>query len=122
MRIPRVLALLLLPLSASSQQNIRTCKISVVDSEGAVIGRAHIFAHRDPVASAAVPDKILDANNLGHAELNLPTGIYDVCVMSAAFTPQCRKVVLREKDADVRFRLSAANEVLEQSGDSFPTQ
>jgi hypothetical protein len=64
MKLRRVMAFLLLPLSASSLQNIRTCKINVVDSEGAVIGRAHIFAHRDPVASAAVPDKILDADSL----------------------------------------------------------
>jgi hypothetical protein len=95
--------------------------ISVVDSEGPVIGNAHIFIHHDPVANTAVPDRILEANMLGKADVRLPGGFYDVCVMSSAFTPMCRKVVLRDHEAKVKFRLSASPEVLEQNGDSFPT-
>lgn len=104
------------------EQQTHHCLINVVDSEGAVIGKAHIFIHRDPVASTAVPDRTFDADTLGKADVTLPGGFYDVCVMSAAFTPSCRKVVLHDRDANVKFRLSASPEVLEQNGDSFPTK
>ena len=63
------------------------CRITVTDSEGAVIGSAHIFVHRDPLATAAIPDRIMDADKDGKLELALAEGYYDVCVMSPAFTP-----------------------------------
>jgi hypothetical protein len=101
---------------------VHKCLITVTDSQGAVIGLAHIFVHRDPLATALIPDLILDADKDGKLELLLHDGNYDLCVMSPAFTPTCRKLVVRKNDLSSKFRLRPSPEVLEQTGDKFSTQ
>ena len=108
-------ALLLL---VAGQGEERTCRLVVVDSAGAELGKAHILVHSDG-ASRERPDRLLDADAHGKLTLSLPEGNYDVCVMSTAFTPTCRKVVLRGRDLSVRFKLSVSPEVMEQVGDTF---
>ena len=122
MKAAFICALLIAFVSPESVSPLRTCRITVIDSEGAVIGKAHLFIHRDPSATAAAPDRTLDADSNGILELALPDGFYDVCVMSPAFTPKCRKLVVRERDTELKFRLSPSPEVLEQQGDKFPTR
>jgi hypothetical protein len=122
MKVACICALLIASSSAQSGPTLHNCHISVFDSEGAVIGKAHLFVHRDPIATTTVPDGTLDADTNGRLEVALPNGFYDVCVMSPAFTPTCRKLIVRSQDVDMKFRLSASPEVLEQIGDKFPTQ
>lgn len=111
-----VFALLIAALSPPSDSVLHKCRILVIDSaEGAPIGKAHVFVHRDPSATAAVPDRTVDADANGKLEVALPDGFYDVCAMSAAFTPTCRKLVIRKHDVALEFRLSPSPEVLEQS-------
>jgi hypothetical protein len=119
MKVAFICALLATSLLSEAVSVLHRCHISVVDSEGAEIGKAHFFVHRDPSATAAVPDRILDADASGRLELDLPDGFYDVCVMSAAFTPQCRKLVIRKHDTEMSFRLYPSREVLEQQADRF---
>ena len=115
-------ALLLLQQPPTEQQQVHTCRIAVVDSEGAEIGKAHVFVHRDPIATSAFPDRILDADAHGRFELSASNGFYDVCVMASAFTPMCRKLVIGAHDTQLQFKLSASPEVLKQTGDSFPVR
>ena len=112
-------AFLMLQQSSSPQPPLHNCRIVVVDSEGAEIGRAHILIHRDPVTTSALPDRILDADVHGVLSLSVPDGFYDVCAMSSAFAPACRKVAIRNRYTDVKFRLAVSPEVLDQIGDRF---
>ena len=66
-----------------------------------------------------MPDRILDADVHGVLSLDAPDGFYDVCAMSPAFAPACRKVVIRDRDTNVKFRLAVSPEVLEQNGERF---
>jgi len=122
MKAPCVCVLLIASVSSVAGPVPRKCSIRVIDSEGAVVGKAHLFVHRDPSATASIPDRILDADTQGRLELILPESFYDVCVMSAAFTPQCRKVLVRDHHIELKFVLSASPEVLEEQGDRFPTR
>jgi hypothetical protein len=119
MKILPTLALLLMQQVPSANQATYTCRITVIDSEGTEIGKTHLFVHRDPAATNQVPDRTLETDPHGKIAIKLPSGFYDVCAMASAFTPVCRKVVLREHDADIKFQLSASPEVLEQIGDKF---
>lgn len=122
MKVAFICALLIASFPPESGSALHKCRVSVIDSEGVVIGKAHLFIHRDPSATETVPDRTLDTDANGTLELALPDGFYDVCVMSPAFTPACRKLVVRKHDAALKFRLSPSPEVLEQQGDKFPTK
>jgi hypothetical protein len=120
MKIARVLSLLLLRLSPSAQQKTYTCNIAVPDALGATIGKAHLFVYRDSIGNVEASDKILDADQLGRAKLDLSSGFYDVCALSADFTPTCRKVRMTNRDIQVRFKLVVSPEVEAVIADRFP--
>lgn len=78
-----------------------TVKGRVLDSLGAPIGRARILLHFDPAGQEKVPpraDVALETNAAGGFGVELQSGFYDVCVFSTAFTPDCRKVLVRSGD------------------------
>jgi hypothetical protein len=126
MKAAWICALLIASSSAQPGPALHKCHINVVDPLGAVIGHALFFVHHDPAgtttATSAVPDRILNANENGELELPVPDGFYDVCVMSPAFTPTCRKLIIRGHDTALKFQLSVSSEVSELLGDKLPTQ
>ncbi len=126
MKAAWICALLIVSSSAQPGPALHKCNISVVDSQGAVIGRAFFFVHHDPAgtttATSAIPDRTLNANDEGVLELAVHDGFYDVCVMSPAFTPTCRKLIIRGHDLALKFQLGVSPEVSELLGDKVPTQ
>lgn len=55
----------------------------------------------------------------GDAQEQIEDGFYDVCVMSIAFDPQCRKIRIIGKDRTERFRLKVSPIVEREIGDKF---
>jgi hypothetical protein len=126
MKAAWILALLIASASEQPGPALHNCHISVFDPLGAVIGKALLFVHHDPAgttsAASTVPDRTLNADKNGVVELALPDGFFDVCVMSPAFAPTCRKLTVRGHDTTLTFRLTLSPEVTELLGDKFPTK
>jgi hypothetical protein len=96
---------------------------TLVDSEGSPIRMAYIVIHDDGSGRATTEtraDVTLRSDNRGRFSAELEPGFYDVCVMAQAFTPVCRKLLLRDKQpTNLALRLSIAPEVVKQLGDKF---
>ena len=100
-----------------------TIKGQVLDSEGAAITGAHLLFHPDPsgqAKSAIRSDVMHESDAAGRFEVQLEPGFYDVCVMAAAFAPECKKVLIVgavaiQHDA----RLKADPLVMQHLGDKF---
>lgn len=91
------------------------CQIRVVDfAEQAPIGKAHIVVHAQTTAGAPKADQIVDADMSGKVQLNLPSGVYDVCAMSDGFAPACKILDIRRHSKNLKFRLKPAFEILER--------
>jgi hypothetical protein len=91
---------------------------TVTDSEGAAIGNAYLVVHPD--SSDQRDTTILHSDKEGHFQTNLELGFYDVCVMSPAFTAECKKIRVKSAaPTTARFKLKIATEVLEALGDKF---
>ena len=95
----------------------------VADSEGAAVRMAYIVVHEDGSGKGtreAGADIKLRSDEGGRFSAQLEPGFYDVCVMAQAFTPDCRKVLMKEaQTASVTVRLKIDPEVIRQLGDRF---
>ncbi len=91
---------------------------SVKDTEGAAIAGARVLIHWDPSGSQVglktnvgiKQDIELISREDGSFEVELPPGFYDVFVSAMVFTPECRKVRVREGESAVfkaKLRVSA---------------
>jgi len=120
----KILMILLLatPLTALSGEKTKLTGI-VADSEGAAIRNAFVVVRPDFAGSmdSNEPEThTLRSDKDGQFESSLDRGIYDVCVMATAFTPECRKIHIAAAPSGVlKFRLKASPVVVEQLGDSF---
>lgn len=112
MNFLRFTALLLF---AATPATAATLSGTVRDSEGAVISKAYVVVHWDPSGSNYLKDNLglkqditatTDSN--GRFSLDLPPGFYDVFVTATAFSPHCKKVRLKDKEAkayDVKLKV-----------------
>jgi hypothetical protein len=116
-----VIALLLLSFAFLKAEAISLTG-TVVDSEGAAIGKAHIFVRPDPSGkreSVRDGDLMLKTDMQGHFNADLSPGFYDICVMADAFTPQCKKLFVASGSLTPKFQLKADPEVMKRLGDKF---
>ena len=100
-----------------------------MDSEGAVIGGAHLLFHPDhsfnpDPALYGKPDNRSDmtreADAMGRFNVQLESGFYDVCVMATAFTPECKKVLITNgKTIQYDTHLKVDDLVTRYLGDTF---
>jgi len=96
-----ILFLLTLP---SSDHTRCLLKGKVTDELGAAISQAQVTVHWDPSGSQVGlttnvgirEDLILQTDKLGVFKAELPPGFYDLFVSSGAFSPECKKVRLKE--------------------------
>jgi hypothetical protein len=122
---PSILFLLLLvPFSTSLNGQAAAPLIltgQVTDAVGAKIPRAHIVLRTD--FSGGWSKTSFDGNATtdlnGMFKLNVGSGFYDLCVMADAFTPECRKVFIKNRAVEQKFRLRVSPKVSEKIGDSF---
>lgn len=76
----------------------------VTDSGGAAISKAEIFVHWDPSGSTMgltsnvgiKEDLRLTTNYEGRFWADIPPGFYDIFVSAAGFSPDCRKIRLKQ--------------------------
>ena len=98
-----------------------TLRGAIVDSEGAVIGMAHIVIHEDGSGrdtSQNAGDVTRQSDEGGRFSVQLAPGFYDVCIMALGFTPDCRKVRLRPQGTiDISVRLTIDPQVVDELGD-----
>ena len=99
-------------------------KGKVVDSEGAVIENAHVIFFADKAASTIslnMREITRETDRAGQFSINLEPGFYDMCVLSSAFTPQCRKILVLKKVApQYNFKLRVDPLIVNKLGDKFP--
>src|SRR5689334_15831231 len=72
----------LLPAADATTANVQG---TVVDSEGAIIARAHVVVRADLSGKrkrTRSPDDVIDTDGGGRFMLELQPGFYDVCVMA----------------------------------------
>lgn len=101
-----------------------TLRGTVVDSEGAAMGMAHVLVRPDLTGrDGATPgNQTFQTGRDGGFSVQLDAGFYDVCVMADAFVPSCQKISIEEaKTVEPRFRLEIALDVLKGVMDTFPT-
>lgn len=110
-------ALLLNPAMALSS----TITGTVRDSEGAVVAKAQITVHRDPVRGGKESaDVVVTSDKNGQFTLIVDPGFYDLFVSASAFSPECTKVHVSEtKPAIYMPRLRADPLVTKEFGDAF---
>ncbi|HWB45124.1 MAG TPA: hypothetical protein VG900_06750 [Hyphomicrobiaceae bacterium] len=94
----------------------------VVDSEGAAI-EARLLFHYDPsgqLQPQVRADVIRETDRSGHFDVSLDAGFYDMCVLAAAFTPECRKILVEDERAvEYSITMKADPLVIQQIGDRF---
>ena len=102
------LSVFLIVTSATAQSTANLVG-KVTDTVGAMIPRALVVVHPD---MAGLPPndkretKTLFTDAKGTFALNVKPGLYDVCVMISAFTPECRKLNVKAgQSVSPRFRL-----------------
>jgi hypothetical protein len=103
---------------------------TVSDSSGAAIPAALVMVHWDSSGSRTglkdivgiSSDVILKADSKGFYSASIPPGFYDVFVSSPAFSPQCRKVRVRQDQVIVYSpKLEVDPLIVKELGDTFPT-
>ena len=94
------------------------CNVSVNDSEGAVIGGAHVHVYRDEMFGHPFEQTFV-ADALGAAHFSVIDGWYDICVMRGAFIPQCKEIHIDGKDFSVPFSMSVSAAMAKAIGDTF---
>jgi hypothetical protein len=94
---------------------------TVRDSAGAVVAKAQITVHRDPVGGAKEStDAVVSSDKNGQFTLNIAPGFYDLFVSASGFSPECTKVRASEtKPAIYMPRLRADPLVVKEFGDIF---
>jgi hypothetical protein len=93
----------------------------VTDTEGAKIPRAHVVLRTDFSGgwSKASFDGNATTDLNGMFTLNVGSGFYDLCVMADAFTPECRKIFIKDRAVEQKIRLRVSPKVSQKIGDSF---
>lgn len=108
---------------ASTVNSRGIIKGRVVDSEGAVIKDAYVLFHPDPsgqITRLSGVDVTRETDAMGRFNLQLEPGFYDMCVMAAAFTPECHKILVTSgKVAKQDAQLKADALVTAHLGDRF---
>ena len=114
------LSLLSISIAAVAAQPLALNGI-VSDTNGAVIAGAHIILRTDFAGgwSKQKFDGSITTDKAGSFTLSVGPGFYDLCVMADAFTPQCRKIFIKDRPAIEHFRLAASPEVSGKIGDKF---
>jgi hypothetical protein len=93
----------------------------VVDSGGAAI-EARLLFHYDPSGQAQpviLPDVVRETGRDGHFDVQLDPGFYDMCILAPAFTPECRKILVKEATIEQDITMKADPLVIQQIGDRF---
>jgi|SRR5579883_77157 hypothetical protein len=105
-----------------------TLKGIVTDSEGAAIRHATVHVHWDDSGARVglktnvgiKQDLTASTNERGEFSMEVPPGFYDVFISANAFTPQCRKVRVRQGEtASFSPKLNADPIVTKELGDQF---
>lgn len=99
-------------LSANPQSAITG---QITDSEGAVIAKARVLVHWDPVGSTvgladnigAAQDISVVTDDSGKYSASVPSGFYDVFVTATGFTPPLQRC---ESDRDNALHLARSSE------------
>lgn len=109
---------------ASQARSRHSIRVQVLDELGAAISGAEVFIHRDGLPIDAInenafPDQTTTTDHVGLDHVAAPDGFFDVCVMSSAFTPACKKVEVHGRDVTAEFRLRADPIVTKRLGDTF---
>jgi hypothetical protein len=100
----------------------------IQDSSGGAIPRARVLIHWDPAGSGVglsdnigiKQDLIVTSDADGKFSANVPSGFYDLFVSAMAFTPEARKVrVKQQKTTNLRFSLKADPLVLRELADDM---
>ena len=114
------LSLLSTSIAAAATQPL-TLNGTVIDTNGAVIAGAHIILRTDFAGGWSKQnfDANVTTDKAGNFALNVGPGFYDLCAMADAFTPQCRKIFIKDRPAAEHFRLAASPEVSGKIGDKF---
>jgi hypothetical protein len=103
---------------------VGTIQGRVSDSDGAAIKGAQILFHLDSSGQTkATPtvDIVRETDVMGHFDVQLEPGFYDVCIMATAFTPECRKILVSKNGGNTQHnaRLNADPLVIKHLGDRF---
>ena len=94
----------------------------VLDSEGAAIEKAHVIIRadasgkREPVKS---PSLMIQTDKEGGFSATLLPGLYEVCVLSDAFSPYCEKVLVEHEPVASVISLKTDPQVMKRLGDRF---
>lgn len=103
------------PAATPNPQHI--CKIEATDISGAAIAHANVTVYGGALSSPKMQQIQTDSH--GAAEAQVQDGFYDICVMSIAFDPQCRKIRVLGKDRTETFKLKVSAIVEREIGDKF---
>ena len=119
LRVSSLLLSVLFAMQVSPTPAQHTYSVLVMDKMGAAISEARITVHRDSQLfnSLGPFEQILSTSRNGEAKIDLQDAFYDVCVMSDAFAPQCRKIRVAGKDIHQEFRLEDSREVTKEIAD-----
>jgi hypothetical protein len=118
-------------LSASAVALAQTkLNVAVMDSRGASIPNAVVAIHWDSAGSSVglkinigvKPDILVKTDDNGSFTIELPPGFYDVFVSATAFSPNCRKVRIKQVPQTISFRLKVDPLVLTELGDPIVSE
>jgi hypothetical protein len=84
---------------------------AVTDNEGAPIQNAYVIVHGDSGRTSSNTDAgpkedvVVRTDDNGSFAVEVPAGFYDVFVSALGFSPDCRKVRIKQVSHSIRFRL-----------------
>ena len=103
-----------------------TLTIHVIDSEGAVMGKAHVTIRPDASGRqqpSRATARATNADETGRLTSELEAGFFDICVMADAFMPSCQKVrVVAGGTKSITIQMKVDLDVIREIGDTFPTR
>lgn len=100
----------------------------VVDSEGAAIRGAYVLVHWDASgAETGLKDNVgikhdlaIETDGEGRFSAQLPPGFYDIFVSASAFSPDCRKIRVKQGETAIfETRLKVDPLVSKEIADDF---
>jgi hypothetical protein len=123
-RVLPVAAALVVALAAlSAADSAGTVSGKLRERGGAVIPDAFVLIHADWTGMIGLPrpeDRTVRSDARGRFRAAVGPGWYDVCVMSEAFIPECRKVRVKDGGTvDLDFQLKIDSRVLGEFADRF---
>ena len=125
MQTVRILSILFFLALPSSDHPKSLLKGEITDELGAAVSQSRVIVHWDSSGSQAglksnvgiSEDLILQTDEAGKFSTELPSGFYDLFVSSAAFSPACQKIRLKqESPLSVKFKLKANPLVTKELG------